>query len=117
MKELPIEKLRKNVEPTKMHCKTTKELTPLHGIIGQERATRALQFGISIKEQGFNIVLETSLPMHTVAVSTKGQRDYIFLEIRKTTMKFGEMGEMHEIDLHYPKSLHKIVRYLNRVLK
>jgi len=55
MKELPIEKLRKNVEPTKMHCKTTNELKPLQGIIGQERATRALQFGISIKEHGFNI--------------------------------------------------------------
>jgi lon-related putative ATP-dependent protease len=38
-----------------MHCETTEELTPLEGIIGQERAVRALLFGLEIKEQGFNI--------------------------------------------------------------
>jgi lon-related putative ATP-dependent protease len=38
-----------------MSCKTTKELAPLEEIIGQERAVRALKFGLGIKEKGFNI--------------------------------------------------------------
>ena len=55
MSELPFEKLRRRVEPAGMRCETTKELTPLEGIIGQERAVRALKFGLDIKERGFNI--------------------------------------------------------------
>ncbi len=55
MNELPFEKLRRKVEPAGMHCETTKDLTPLEGIIGQERAVRALKFGLDIKERGFNI--------------------------------------------------------------
>ena len=55
MNELPFDKLRRKVEPTGMRCETTKDLTPLEGIIGQERAVRALKFGLDIKERGFNI--------------------------------------------------------------
>jgi lon-related putative ATP-dependent protease len=38
-----------------MKCESTEELPPLEGIIGQERAVRALRFGLDIKERGFNI--------------------------------------------------------------
>jgi len=38
-----------------MRCESTEDLAPLEGIIGQERAVRALKFGLDIKEQGFNI--------------------------------------------------------------
>jgi len=38
-----------------MPCETTKELSPLEQIIGQERAVKALKFGLDIKERGFNI--------------------------------------------------------------
>jgi lon-related putative ATP-dependent protease len=38
-----------------MHCKDTSELTPLQEIIGQERALRALKFGLGIKDKGFNV--------------------------------------------------------------
>jgi len=53
--ELPVERLRRECDPTLMCCETTEELTPLEGIIGQERAVRALKFGLDIKERGFNI--------------------------------------------------------------
>ncbi|MCW4053040.1 MAG: AAA family ATPase [Candidatus Bathyarchaeota archaeon] len=55
MSELSIEQLRRKVESGELKCKSTDQLTPLEGIIGQERAARALQFGIEIKERGFNI--------------------------------------------------------------
>ncbi len=53
--ELPPEKLRRTCDPNILKCKTTKEITPLQEIIGQERAVRALKFGLSIKDKGFNI--------------------------------------------------------------
>jgi lon-related putative ATP-dependent protease len=55
VRELAPEELRKECDPRLMKCDTTEELSPLEEIIGQERAIRALRFGIDIKERGFNI--------------------------------------------------------------
>ncbi|MFX0096529.1 MAG: Lon protease family protein [Candidatus Hodarchaeota archaeon] len=57
VEELPVEKLRRVFEPERIECETTEELPPLEGIIGQERAVRALRFGLDIKELGFNIYM------------------------------------------------------------
>ena len=38
-----------------MTCETTEGLAPLKEIIGQERAVRALKFGIGIRDHGFNV--------------------------------------------------------------
>ncbi len=38
-----------------MHCESTGELVPITEIIGQERAVRALKFGLGIKNHGFNM--------------------------------------------------------------
>ena len=53
--KLPIEKLRNTCPPDLMQCESTKELSPLDEIIGQERAVRALKFGLGIKNHGFNM--------------------------------------------------------------
>jgi lon-related putative ATP-dependent protease len=54
--ELSFEKLRTVCDPKLlMDCETTKDISPLEGIIGQDRAVRALSFGLDIKERGFNI--------------------------------------------------------------
>jgi lon-related putative ATP-dependent protease len=53
--ELAVEKLRKKCDPKVIRCETTEDLMPLEEIIGQERAARALKFGLGIKERGFNI--------------------------------------------------------------
>merc|ERR1711916_293415 len=34
---------------------STEELAPLHGIIGQDRASKALDFGLTIKKRGYNV--------------------------------------------------------------
>jgi lon-related putative ATP-dependent protease len=53
--ELSAEKLRRECDPNIMRCETTQQLAPLQEIIGQERAVRALRFGLGIREHGFNI--------------------------------------------------------------
>ena len=50
-----MEKLRNTCPPDLMQCESTKELSPLDEIIGQERAVRALKFGLGIKNHGFNM--------------------------------------------------------------
>jgi lon-related putative ATP-dependent protease len=53
--KLSVEKLRKVCADDFMHCESTKDLTPLSEIIGQDRAVRALKFGLGIKDHGFNM--------------------------------------------------------------
>ena len=53
--ELSPEKLRKVFDPKTISCQTTEEISPLTEIIGQDRAVKALKFGLEIKERGFNI--------------------------------------------------------------
>ena len=55
MPKLPVEKLRRTCDPTFMQCESTQELIPSSEIIGQERAVRALKFGLGIKNHGFNM--------------------------------------------------------------
>jgi len=55
VKELSAERLRRETDPTSLRCETTEEIVALDGIVGQERAVRALKFGLEIKELGFNI--------------------------------------------------------------
>ena len=57
--ELSPDKLRRLCAPEAANCKTSEELGPVEGIIGQDRALKALKFGIDMKGKGFNIYLET----------------------------------------------------------
>ena len=54
-KPLKFKELKDYFDSKKLNCKTTEELTPLEGIIGQDRAVKALKFGLNIKDGGFNI--------------------------------------------------------------
>ena len=52
---LDIEYYRNVYEPEKVQCASTEEMRPMEEIIGQERALRALRFGLEIRESGFNV--------------------------------------------------------------
>lgn len=53
--ELTAAQLRRACAPAEMDFTTTAEVDKLEGIIGQERATRAIEFGIEIAAEGYNI--------------------------------------------------------------
>ncbi len=53
--KVPISKLKNTCSLDCFNFKTTAELKPLQGIIGQERASQALKFGLSVKKKGYNI--------------------------------------------------------------
>ena len=56
-KPQPLEasELRRVVEPATLGFKTTDELHPITGLIGQDRALKAIQFGANIKSHDFNM--------------------------------------------------------------
>lgn len=53
--EVPLHQLRWQCDPELLGFHTTDELEPLDGIIGQERAQRALALGMDIARAGYNI--------------------------------------------------------------
>src|SRR5512138_1035132 len=52
---LAPERLRRTVDPSVFPFETTAELPPVRRPLGQERALRALDFGLSMKSHGYNI--------------------------------------------------------------
>ncbi len=55
--ELDYTQLKKSCSPNDFTFQSTAELTPLEGIIGQERAVKALEFGLAVKMKGYNIYM------------------------------------------------------------
>src|SRR5574341_508313 len=53
--ELIVEQLRRTVDPASLGLETTEHEEPLSGVIGQDRATAALELGIGMPDEGFNI--------------------------------------------------------------
>jgi Cdc6-like AAA superfamily ATPase len=53
--ELKPESLRWTCDPSVFPFKTTAEIPPLKGIVEQDRATRAIRFGLDISSPGYNI--------------------------------------------------------------
>jgi predicted ATP-dependent protease len=53
--EVPVDKLRWECDPKMFGFKCTKDLAPLREFVGQERATRAVEFGMNMAKAGYNI--------------------------------------------------------------
>jgi lon-related putative ATP-dependent protease len=72
--------LRRAVDPASLGFKTTEELHPIAGLIGQDRALKAIQFGANIKSHDFNIFVlgppasgkSTAVKAHLVPKAAEG---------------------------------------------
>jgi len=56
--ELPLSKLRKKTPHTSLGFKTTAEIGCLEGLIGQQRAVEAMEFGLDVSSKGYNIIVD-----------------------------------------------------------
>jgi predicted ATP-dependent protease len=52
---VPLKQLRHECNPRSLGFQTTAELAPLDGTVGQERAVTALEFGLGIEAEGYNV--------------------------------------------------------------
>jgi lon-related putative ATP-dependent protease len=55
MRELRFDELKNVCTSQELGFKTTDEVEPFEGIIGQERAIKAFEFGLNVKMKGYNI--------------------------------------------------------------
>ncbi|MBT8350371.1 MAG: AAA family ATPase [Deltaproteobacteria bacterium] len=53
--ELPASKLRSICTPAQFKFKNTSQVSPLDGVIGQERAVRAIGLGLDMNSPGYNV--------------------------------------------------------------
>ena len=53
--EVPVDQLKIECDPNMFKFKCTKDLAPLREFIGQDRAIRGIEFGLSMKNKGYNI--------------------------------------------------------------
>lgn len=58
IKELSFTQLKKECDPASFKFKTTRELEPFTGTIGQSRGIKAIEFGLNIDIKGYNLYLE-----------------------------------------------------------
>ncbi len=52
---VPVKQLRRVCDPKSLPFRTTSDLSPLEGTVGQDRAVSALDFGLSIEAEGFHV--------------------------------------------------------------
>ena len=93
---LDIGEYRNTYEPEKVKCASTEEMQPLEEIIGQERALRALRFGLEIHEPGFNV--------YTAGAQGTGRMTAVrsFLdELAKTRPRAGDWVYVHDFKNQY----------------
>lgn len=68
---VPIEKLKNSCSSKIFQCKTTDDLSASRELIGQERAMKALKYGLSIEKKGYNIYVS--------GITGTGKNSYSYL--------------------------------------
>ena len=54
-RELRVRELRRSLDPDRLPFRSTEEVEPLVGTIGQPRALDAIEFGLEVRTHGFNL--------------------------------------------------------------
>ena len=100
---LPISELRRMVDPASLGFKTTADVTPIRGLIGQERALAAIEFGTEMRAMDYNIFVlgppasgkRTALKSQLVAKAAKAPApdDWVYV------YNFREPGQPHAVRL------------------
>lgn len=58
--KLDIEKLKCTCDLENIEFKSTEDIEPVRDIIGQDRAVKAIEFGLNMKQKGYNIYVAGS---------------------------------------------------------
>ncbi|MCT4607416.1 MAG: AAA family ATPase [Marinisporobacter sp.] len=74
-KELSYKQLKKIYNPNHFHFQSTEELKPIDGIIGQDRASKAMEFGLRVKNSKYNIFV--------VGIKGTGKKSYTKKTVEK----------------------------------
>ena len=88
--EVPVEKLRRECDPKQFEFTCTRELAPLREFIGQERAIRAVEFGLNMVNNGYNVYVS--------GVTGTGKTSMVKTYIEKIIKEREHKGEKFVLD-------------------
>lgn len=88
--EVPVSKLRWKCDPRIFDFECTKELAPLREFIGQERAIRALEFGLNMENAGYNI--------YVAGISGTGKTSMVKAYIERVIRERADIGETFNLE-------------------
>ncbi|MBE9514424.1 MAG: AAA family ATPase, partial [Chloroflexi bacterium] len=88
--EVPADKLRWRCDPGVFEFECTKDLAPLHEFIGQDRAIRAIEFGLSMNRDGYNIYL--------AGLTGTGKTSVAKAYIQRLIKEKEAQGEVYRVD-------------------
>ena len=92
--ELSYDLLTNEWDPGIFPFQDTSEVEPFHGIIGQERAVRAMEFGLKVKMKGYNLFLS--------GMSGTGKTSYALDYIRKRLVLCLQLRQARAAHRHKP---------------
>jgi len=86
---VPVSRLRRQCDPGVFKFKTTAEVAPLAGTVGQARAVQAMDFGLNIGAPGFNLFVsgppgtgrstELRMQLERIAAQRPAPRDWCYV--------------------------------------
>jgi predicted ATP-dependent protease len=85
---VPIEQLRASFDPSSLSFSCTDELAPLSEFIGQDRATRSLEFGLGLWKPGYNVFV--------TGLTGTGKASAILEYVRREVGKAGGQAELRD---------------------
>jgi len=88
--EVPVEKLSWHCDSSQFDFNCTADLAPLREFIGQERARRAMEFGLNMVNDGYNIYL--------AGISGTGKTSMVKTHIEKLIKEREARGEKFVLD-------------------
>jgi len=88
--EVPVDRLRWECDPAMFRFESTQELPLLGEFIGQERATKAVEFGLNMSKAGYNI--------YVAGVTGTGKASMVKAYIEKLIAETEARGEAFALD-------------------
>jgi len=88
--EVPVDRLRWECDPSMFRFQSTGELSRLGEFIGQERATKAVEFGLNMSKAGYNI--------YVAGVTGTGKASVVKAYIEKLIAETEARGEAFALD-------------------
>jgi len=86
---VPARQLRRACDPRAFKFTTTAEVPPIEGTVGQDRAVSAMEFGLSIEAEGFNVYVagvpgtgrstELKTQLERIAAKRPAPRDWCYV--------------------------------------
>ncbi|MCX7797089.1 MAG: AAA family ATPase [Melioribacter sp.] len=119
--ELRPEDLKWTCDPKFFEFESTEKLEPIEGIVGQERALKALKIGVELKSQGYNVFV-TGLSGTGKLTSIKKMLESIAPDCASELYDYAYVNNFKDEDrpllLQFPAGMaKKFKRDLNRAIK